>query len=156
MKNIYAFILGSALCIYGSSLKAQQLIAVGGEDTPTAIWALGEVINGSYQSLNLRVDQGILAFEINSETVSIAENEEPGTISLWPNPVQNTMNISVKEEVFPAYIHLFNMDGIAIEQFSLYQQQETYNISHLTPGIYYIKLTDNNGNLIVIKKIIKL
>ena len=156
MKNSYLLLLGSALCIGSASLSAQQLVAVAGEDSPAALWALGEVIAGSYESESLKVGQGVLAYADYYGPISIEEHQEAEAVSVWPNPVHDRLNISLRQELIPVLVSITGANGVLAGQFSLNREQEVYNLSHLAAGLYYIRLTDINVNLLATKKIIKL
>jgi len=81
--------------------------------------------------------------------LSVTENELLNTSTkLYPNPVENILNISSKNTV--EKIEVYNIQGQLINTFV---NQKSINLNSITSGIYLIRLYSNNN--MITKKIIK-
>lgn len=86
---------------------------------------------------------------------------EIGTLNIFPNPVQNTLNIDfhlIKETALKFSIK--NSQGKLIDSFSGKEKmksgkhQISKDISQLTPGLYFLTATTNRG--ILVRKVLKI
>lgn len=68
-------------------------------------------------------------------------NANQNTISVYPNPVENQLNIASKEEI--KAIEIYNLSGQKIS----YTKQNSVNVSHLPKGTYVVKVTTTSGKL---------
>ncbi|MCF6348775.1 MAG: T9SS type A sorting domain-containing protein [Flavobacteriaceae bacterium] len=98
-----------------------------------------QLINGS-PCANMGVYAQVLS--INDETLN-------STISIHPNPTNNTFIINLKNETLEKAI-IYNQLGQQIKEVTTKQ----VNISNLSNGIYFVKITSQSGK-IATKKIIK-
>lgn len=89
--------------------------------------------------------------EVNVNTnLSVKENVLP-TMSVYPNPVDNIINIKdLGKDVLNSNIELTDSTGRLVLQKVIRNSNETLDISQLNPGIYYISIGKKIG-----KKIIK-
>lgn len=83
---------------------------------------------------------------------SILVNDFEG--NLYPNPAENQVRINVVQpEVSSLTIHWFNAFGTLIntteESNASTNYNNTFDINHLTPGVYYIQITSNFGTKIL-------
>ncbi|MGM9803757.1 MAG: C10 family peptidase [Muribaculaceae bacterium] len=82
--------------------------------------------------------------------LSQSNNEE---ISVYPNPAQDQVNINCPDNI--EQISIFAISGSEVLHMpSVHSNQTTINISHLTPGIYVMKVTTTGGNCAV-QRIVK-
>jgi hypothetical protein len=98
------------------------------------------VINGSAFDLG--------AFESNS-TLSVDDLEFENSVYIFPNPTQNTVTINIENNLLEKAI-IYNGLGQQIKEFTT----NKIDISGLTYGVYFVKVTSQNGK-IATKKIIK-
>jgi len=89
-----------------------------------------------------------IAWYENLSTVSVNENTFMG-FSVYPIPTTGILNIKSKEKI--THIEIFNRFGQIILNSSL---KNKIDISELNPGLYFIKINDENRNS-GINKIIK-
>ncbi|MDL2313070.1 T9SS type A sorting domain-containing protein [Bacteroidales bacterium OttesenSCG-928-B11] len=68
-------------------------------------------------------------------------------ISLFPNPAQSTITISTTETI--RNIELYNLSGQLLGTYN----QTVINVSHLPAGVYFVKITMENGS--VTRKVVK-
>ncbi len=72
------------------------------------------------------------------------------SIQVFPNPAENFINI-VSEGKSLDYFRLYSIDGKIIFESKIRNEIETVNISHLKPGLYFLKITDKNNKSSSIK-----
>ena len=96
---------------------------------------------------NTTVDMG--CYEYGSSPVA-AVNELTTNLdfTLYPNPVNNTLNIALDTAI--SKVVIYNLQGQKVKESSTEQVQ----VSTLSQGIYLIKIEDENGNT-AMKKFIK-
>ncbi len=74
-------------------------------------------------------------------------NKADFEISLYPNPAQNYVNLSVDGEISPnAKVSILNMVGATILKYNM-PQSNTIQIdaSALNPGVYFLNVTSERG-----------
>ena len=81
-----------------------------------------------------------------NQGVHINEPEQMKGIKVYPNPVQDFLNITHQEGALPGYsFQLYHINGQLLleDQIEFPYQQ---NIQNLPPGLYFLKVTDSEGN----------
>ncbi len=87
--------------------------------------------------------------------MGIIENNSLGTIYPYPNPANSSLSIDLPTDYSDnVTIKLYNNMGALILS-TKYKSKTSFNIESLSPGFYYINLTDNQSNLQSIGKFIK-
>ncbi|MGB1207307.1 MAG: alpha/beta fold hydrolase [Chitinophagales bacterium] len=87
-----------------------------------------------------------------NETTAVIENDFSAKISIWPNPVQNSLQISFstlqKNDMF---LQIFDVNGKIILQEKIERSQTNfeYNSSKLANGLYFVKLIDNKESQVL-------
>jgi len=71
--------------------------------------------------------------------------------SVYPNPVNDVLNISISEN--NTSISIFDIVGKNVSDMKLINGTNTLNIENLNPGVYFYSI-ERNGNLIETKKLI--
>jgi hypothetical protein len=90
----------------------------------------------------------------NCSTVGISEIDNGNTISIYPNPANDFMTISlVAEPADATTIYIINALGEMVLTEKVTSSNTTLNTSNLTNGIYFVKIESKNGS--AIKKFIK-
>lgn len=80
---------------------------------------------------------------------SIHETENNDLISIFPNPSNDVVTISVdRRNLYGSTITILNSDGRFIENFKLSSQKTELDLTHLPNGSYMVKLTSEKGNAI--------
>lgn len=82
--------------------------------------------------------------QLSINTVEISQN----SFSLYPNPAQEVLNISTPQ---PTVLQLFSLQGQMLQEVEV-ERNSQMNISHLAPGIYFIKETHTGTTQKIIKK----
>ena len=94
--------------------------------------------------------------EVNSPAANINSTEQIKSV-IWPNPVENTLNITLNINYSANYlIELFDLKGVNLKQIfrgnlELGDSNINYRTDNLSSGIYLVKITSDNG----INKMIK-
>ncbi|HLV24034.1 MAG TPA: T9SS type A sorting domain-containing protein, partial [Moheibacter sp.] len=95
-------------------------------------------------------DLGLVKFTLDLTSLSVSEPEfiSGQMTTIYPNPATDFVNVAGKEEI--EQIEIFNMAGQKI----LNSSADKIKVSHLTKGIYLVKITLKNGKSET-KKLIK-
>lgn len=85
-------------------------------------------------------------FEIRKGTLSTDDFALNNSITLYPNPTNNILNIMVKDSNLPTAYTIYNTLGQTVKQNAVNSSNDlAINVQNLTTGIYFIKL-DKNGS----------
>lgn len=84
-----------------------------------------------------------------SEVLSINDNAFSTTISIIPNPIDNIFTISLKDDILEKVI-IYNELGQQVKEV----KTKEVDISNLSKGVYFVKITSQNGKSAT-KKVIK-
>lgn len=158
MKYIYVPLLSFLGCFYTFSCNAQQLVAPAGGESPEAAWTIGEVIGGYYQKDDCVVIQGFLSYMDLVSSVGIESGESQENVTVGPSPVHENLTVSVPPSFLLSTVHIgiYSLNGTLVKRINLLKSTSNYNVSFLTSGIYVIRFTDMNGQILATKKIMKL
>lgn len=74
-------------------------------------------------------------------------------LRIYPNPGENTLNISYKGGLNNARLALFSVQGQKLQDKEIKSHHTSLDISNISPGIYYIVL--DTGDRLINKKFIK-
>ena len=61
------------------------------------------------------------------------------SLSLYPNPATDHVNISVSQQVLPCDVALFDMKGRRVRTLSLTQPSASFSVQGLPNGVYFLK-----------------
>src|SRR5690606_33239682 len=90
----------------------------------------------------------------SSESLNV-QNFNKDQFLLYPNPVKNEIHLSSQNDLGTLGIQIFNITGKLLNTVNVdFEKQASVDVSSLSNGIYFLKLTDKNGN-IQVKKFIK-
>ncbi len=112
----------------------------------------GEDINGEiYIAGN---DSGTV-YKIIDPSLSVGENNL-NIVNLFPNPASDEIHINISNSVlFIQAVTFYDIQGqLVTSDSTLEGQLNTISTKHLATGMYFVHVTDSNGNSIV-KKLIK-
>lgn len=112
-------------------------------DTSNFFATFGENLQGE-----LFVGGSGKVFKIVGEAISAVQDQNKLKISLFPNPVMNTLNIESNQKV--EEISIYNSEG---KLSGAYKDQSQIDVSHLPKGVYMV--TVKSGKLTKTQKIIK-
>ena len=90
----------------------------------------------------------VAGFTLGVNDLAFAE-----TVSLYPNPTSDMVNISFDNNVANGEITLFSAIGQTVMKKAISSQEATLDISGINAGIYVLRITSDNG--VATKRIIK-
>ncbi|TRX71719.1 T9SS type A sorting domain-containing protein [Carboxylicivirga sp. M1479] len=102
--------------------------------------SVGEPIIGSVAIGAYQLHQGFIPFKVVSTPASLAENAL--RIELYPNPVSDFLILKGVDMDKKHFISLFDAKGRLVSKNEL--QTSKIDVSSLSPGSYYLLLTNNN------------
>jgi len=105
------------------------------------------VDNVAYSDTNWTIIDSQTIFSTNCEELSTNEFDSNNTISLYPNPTKDVLNISTKETV--KHIIIYDLQGKVVAKVS--NKKQIY-LTHLESGIYMTKIETETS--VTVKKII--
>ena len=74
-------------------------------------------------------------------------------IELFPNPVNNYINLKIPGEIQKSIVDIFNIQGKAFTSFYLDKNQNRLDVSHLPRGIYLLRIQSDQNH--IMKKFVK-
>lgn len=145
---------GDTLFIYdGPSTASPLLAALFGNATPSSYTSTGGSITIRQKTDLSSTDPGFTATW--TCITSIEENVLENSISVYPNPTNNQVNIAIHNQVKVTSIIVYDMLGKEIiNTKNINTNVVTLTSSNWNKGIYLIKISDEKGYNII-KKIIK-
>jgi len=86
---------------------------------------------------------------------NIEVNENIIGNKLFPNPVENILNVAIGEEIISdGKITIANSQGVTVMTKKMQSNNASLEVGHLASGIYFIQITNVN-TIIFVKKFIK-
>lgn len=111
-------------------------------------------VESSSNPLTVTMNSDIEVTANFSEKTSISESTAKDVISVYPNPVEDELNIQLNGDVEQnIYISIFNIEGAVIQEMNEYGNLININTSNLDKGIYFIRL--QAGDAVSIEKFVK-
>jgi len=81
---------------------------------------------------------------------------EQGTIRMYPNPAQNSITLSSEQSLNNAGVRICDLTGRTVGTVSAGTGiRKEINISHLAPGVYFVRVIDHTGKVIFVEKLIR-
>lgn len=111
----------------------------------------------TYDADKSKAPKLIINYEFkNSGVNSVISNQQPTKVQLHPNPVKETLTISVSNNTKKLQITFYSLSSIMISRNTYFTENKkiTVNTEHLPKGFYLIKIKDEYGNSTT-KQIIK-
>lgn len=162
MKNYFQIILvGVVVCttILGKaqSLSPEVISTAGGKMQTATIsldWTLGETAVSRWNTPRGFTTEG---FHQPILEVSLLPEYSSPKVSIAPNPVQSTLNVLVsdaKQKVL--FGQLVDIQGrVLVQRTNLSSGNTEFNLSNLPSGIYFLKVSQQNGKPIEVFKVVK-
>ncbi len=122
-----------------------ELSAIGmGENNYSFVDKTSELLATNYYRLKMNDADGKFTYsriiEIKTSTVELAG------ISIWPNPVNDVLNIKFPNLKSAVDIGIFDASGKkVIEHRNIFAETKSIKCSNLASGFYYITITDNTN-----------
>jgi hypothetical protein len=98
-----------------------------------------------------------LTFAITKWATNVAETAKtPGNISMYPNPANNELNVVFDPEMSVKNITVYNLIGKAVTVYKTTSNTSAkLNIENIPSGVYFIRLSDNQGRVVANRKFTK-
>jgi len=88
---------------------------------------------------------------------SVKGQPEQPTIKIHPNPVSTSLLVSFEKGINEVYqLEILNFEGKIIEKRTLTESDSEINFAHFKSGIYLLKITDSNREIVRIEKVVKI
>jgi hypothetical protein len=108
-------------------------------------------VNGSWQQSELTGSLMIRPVVGPSYYIGVDENQIP-SLQLYPNPASNTLTIKVSENIEIVQTCIFDLTGRKLYQGAF---ETAISVADYVDGMYFIRLTTAEGQIITQKFIIK-
>jgi PKD repeat protein len=102
-------------------------------------------VNGDYAVQITQNECTVTSDCITIGTVSVADYAIKQLVHLYPNPVNDVLQI---EADVPVFIRLYNINGMLVREMSSSIGTESINLSELSSGLYFAKVTVLSGEWI--------
>jgi len=127
---------------YTNQTNAQQIISAGGDNftnsTLSVSWTIGEPITETVSNSSNILTQGFHQSKLNiTEIYNI--NSEGVSISLFPNPTQDFVNLKV-EDYENLSFQLFSFNGKLIQTNKLFSEKTEIKMNNLSASAYFLKI----------------
>ena len=83
---------------------------------------------------------------------SVAEQHLRQTLTVFPNPASDILQLQLKNQVAEAQVQLYDLSGREVKRIQLTEMQTTLDISDLAAGMYNLRIEGVAGSLKIIKK----
>jgi len=105
-------------------------------------WKFKQICNDTFQENNSMSNMMTIEFPL-----SLFQNQEKITVKLFPNPVDNVLQLLLETKYEELEYAIYNSHGQLIEQAPL-DSKGTIETAKFSTGVYYIKLKNQQGYLI--------
>ncbi len=149
-------------CQTNSSIVINVLdVRCGNNNDKVMVCHNGTAICVASSAVQAHLDHGDKLGACNSEISATTQSakalqiEQPATysVTLYPNPVSDNLNIKVSKLEAGATVRVFNLAGLEVISQSLAKTLQTVSVAGLPQGIYVVQI--KNGAEIKVQKIIK-
>jgi len=158
MKIKNELLLFLFFCIGFSGLKAQDAVTSAGGDASgidgIVSYSIGQVIYTTNEAANGSVVQGVQ----QPYEITIVGNNEKTQINLefdiFPNPTNSELSLSIGEYPSENLIYqIFDINGKKLFEEKILSSKTNIDAVKYTPGIYFIKIIENNSDIKTFKLI---
>src|SRR5690606_25522431 len=88
----------------------------------------------------------------HAQTLSLEENPFNTTITLYPNPAKNTLQLNTQDKTIDQ-VNIYTITGTKVLQLDMDTVSPTVDVSGLASGVYFVQLY--SGKNVALKKFIK-
>lgn len=90
----------------------------------------------------------VMTFDLN--VLSIEDNQKQSIVELFPNPVQEQLNIELKDISTPLNVRITNVMGETVATLDATMGNNTIDVSRLNSGVYFLQ-TENGISIKFVK-----
>jgi hypothetical protein len=158
--EIKPLLIAATLVLGGQACMAQDVIASAGDcfvaSNVSLSWTIGEPISETDASGTSYLTQG---FE-QPQSLVVTDVTNPvantGNVSAYPNPFTSVVSLQNNNEGKTLNVELVDMEGKTMFKRTMATEQEQFDLSTYTNGIYFIRVYDTENNLVQTLKIDKI
>jgi len=66
--------------------------------------------------------------------------------AVFPNPVKDIISLNINQLTMPTIVSIFNLCGMKLKEWTIYDKQSRLNVSDLFSGIYCLNINSPNGS----------
>lgn len=100
-------------------------------------WPYITIENGQHDGRNLdEIDA-----RVNQFLTSVYEEKIMSAIHYWPNPVSDFIHLKLTDNP-SVIVDCYDQMGRKIEEFSITQEENSFDVSHFKSGMYFLMITD--------------
>jgi len=100
-------------------------------------------------------DKDVFVAWLEEIPMGITETAFPINISIYPNPTNKFVSISIPQGFIGTMLEILDINGRLLYSLELSDTENSIDLSGYTKGLYLFKLMDQGGKLIETKKLIK-
>lgn len=153
------FFLSSAGWSYGQ-LDLNVVASGGGIDSTQQLsleWTLGEISIATLSSESIMITEGfhqpiLIVSDFEESTVTNTSLINRGyQINVSPNPVNSFINVQMESaDDSEVMVNLFSIDGRPVAKEFKKEANDSFrmNLADLTPGLYLLRFTNSEGQLL--------
>jgi len=160
MKKIYfilLFICSSSL-LFSQNTQQNVIASSGGNIQNSNVnvsWTLGEVVISTLEGSSVILTQGFHQGDYTITSTGYTRLSDI-TLSLYPNPARDFINVDVKTDKTGSYrVELIDVSGKVLVNKAFYSNLFKVNLRGFSPSIYYLRITDEKGKFLGSYKILK-
>ena len=134
------------------SLHAQQTTpASGGNSTGTggsASYSVGQVAYTTLSSASGTITQGVQQpYEI-FEVTGLKEVGINLGFSVYPNPTAGSLHLKIENyDIKNLKYHIYDINGTLVQSKKVDENETQVSLEKFVPGVYFMKVTDNNKDV---------
>ncbi len=119
--------------------------------TGSAMTACDGNYNGEVEDYN--VSFGAAASAMAGETATLADSKASGLFKVYPNPVNNTLNILIESVNQGDFYSIYNVNGAKVTSGTITNSMTQVGFINFSPGVYLLVIV--NGEQVFNEKVIK-
>jgi hypothetical protein len=153
--NLTVIVAFSSLAVQAQSLSPEVHSSAGNSFSNSSgqlDWTLGETVTSTLNAPGTTATQGFHQPDL-SITTMLAENESI-VVSLYPNPVVSSLQVSLTNPVVATKLELFTAEGKVVLSKEINAAQTELSMTDLSSGTYLLKIS-SAGNKSNTYRIIK-
>jgi len=153
IKRFLSIVLELGLTLTSSQvMMAQELQAVvsGGAyhqgSAGSISWSLGEVTTETLKAGDYIITQGFQQGRLGLTSVKEIPNLD-FTISAYPNPTHDHINIEIIGEITNMHYAVFDINGRAVKSGEIIENPTQISFSDMSSAIYFVRIMQNGQEL---------
>ena len=147
-KLLFALIM--SLCCMGVHAQLQEVVSASGasfkQSTGYISYTIGEIVTSTYIGTGNIINQGFHQTGLPKSWPSSVETLPDFAMSVFPNPVNDLLNIQV-EVIQNMQYSLHDVTGVLIDRGLILDERTEIDFSQLSPAIYILRVFDDNQQI---------